>query len=572
MNAFSKLRDLSIDPSGERSLPRLRENTRGFAGSARKGVCVRALRRSFLLCSVGLFALVAEKTPSARADVPATRLTRAAELPEIRAQKHIETARQLISNAIPEERPRAEQELVNATRLCRNCFEAYAELGRLWLTDYTLGRAGVSSLQKAAGMAEISKELSPNSPLGDYLGVEILLTIGRQAEAFKLYSRARQAFPDHVETLAFDARLWAEVEPLRSLNAAQQAISQGYPIQQLSAWIGNAIIKSTGEEKSGEALQKFAEVYPDRWLWHRAAMAHAAQKNWVAAIVSFRKAIELGNNLESPLQLAILEYKEMNLPKEGAQRLIELLKVVETHSSLSADSRALVESHAAYALLASNQFDSARRHAEKALDLSVNNQARVLQIVETFRNGNQLTLLADALHRITLSNPLLEEVHLALAMISSQRKDYPSTLDHLSSAIALAPNRDDLYSARGYAAYLATKYEIALQDFETAIKQKPEHATYHYNRACLLSLLGRNSEAFESLKTAVLFNEALRQQAGTDTDLENLRQDKEFEVQLTELGIPVQIISANKNSQPAANAPSSSSASPLQRVRPDQLD
>jgi len=494
------------------------------------------------------------------------------EHPEIRAQKHIETARQLISNAIPEERPRAEQELVNATRLCRNCVEAYAELGRLWLTDYTLGRAGVSSLQKAAGMAEISKELAPNSPLGDYLGVEILLTIGRQTEAFKLYSRARQAFPEHVETLAFDARLWAEVDPLRSLNAAQQAIARGYSLQELSAWIGNAIIKSTAEEKNGEALQKFAEVYPDRWLWHRAAMAYAVQKNWVAAKVAFRKAIELGNSLESPLQLAIIEYKEMNLPKEGAQRLIDLIKVVETHSSLSADSRALVESHAAYALLASNQHESARRHAERALELSVNNQARVTQIVDTFRNGNQLSLLADALHRITLSNPLLEEVHLALAMISSQRKDYPSTLEHLSSAIALAPYRDDLYSARGYAAYLATKYEIALQDFEAAIKQKPEHATYHYNRACLLSLLGRNSEAFESLKTAVLFNEALRQQAGTDTDLENLRQDKDFEVRLTELGIPVQIVSANKNSQPAANTPSSSSASPLQRIRPDQPD
>lgn len=487
------------------------------------------------------------------------------------ARKLVESARIILSNAIPEERLLAERDLVSATRACRSCPDAYVELGRLWLTDYSLGRAGIAALQRAASMAEISKDLEPSRPAGDYLAAEILFTIGRQSEALRLYSNARQNYPDHVETLAFDTRLWADADPARALRAAQQAISKGYPVQELSPWIGNAIVKSTTEEKSGEALQKFAEVYPDRWLWHRAAMSHAGQKNWPAATKAFQKAIELGNTLESPLQLAIFEYKEMNLPKQAAKRLTELLKVVDKNKTLSTDSRALVQSHAAFAHLAAHNAASAKMHADRALILSLSNQARISQIVDAFRDSNQLTLLGESLELVVAGNPLIEEAHLALAIISSQRKDYSGALEHLTSAIALAPNKDELYSARGYAAYLASKYEVALQDFDTAIRQKPEHAPYHYNRACLLSLLGRNSEAFDSLKSAILMNESLRQQAETDSDLDNLKRDKEFELRLVEIGIPLQIVSAKKNSSSEQTSPpAQSNVTPFQRVRPDK--
>ncbi len=532
---------------------------------------MRALRRPFLLCSLGVVSLMWDNNQSAKAETPRQQPSAGYENGAETARKHVETARALLSNAIPEERAIAEQELVSATRVCRTCPDAYVELGRLWLTDYSLGRAGLSALQRAASMAEISKDLEPTRPAGDYLAAEILFTIGRQAEALRLYTNARQLYPEHVETLAFDTRLWADVDPARALKSAQKAIAQGYPIQELSPWIGNALLKSTSEEKSGDALQKFAEVYPDRWLWHRAAMAYAGQKNWFSARIAFQRAIDLGNTLESPLQLAIFEYKDMNLAKQGAKRLTELLDVIRKNKTLSTDSRALVESHAAFAHLAAQNPTVAKIHADRALGLSLNNQTRVSQIVEFFRDSNQLGLLRDSLERVIAGNPLLEEAHLALAMISSQRKDYSSALDHLTSAIALAPNKDELYSARGYAAYLATKYEAALQDFDVAIKQRPEHAPYHYNRACLLSLLGRNSEAFDSLKNAVLMNEALRQQAETDSDLDNLKSDKEFALRLVEIGIPLQMVSAKKNTQPeASSTPAQSGTSPMQRVRPDK--
>lgn len=529
-----------------------------------------ALRRSFQICSVGLFAVSAMAQAASVAVPHASAHAGGRESAESKAKKLVESARILIANAIPEERIVAEQQLVEATRLCRSCAQAYAELGRLWLTDYSLGRAGISALQKAASMAESTKDLEPNSPVGEYLGVEVLLSIGRQTEAFRLYSSARQNFPEHVETLAFDARLWAEAKPEIALVAAQLALSRGYPIQELSPWIGNAIVKIAGEDKSGAALQSFAEVYPDRWLWHRAAMAHAMQKNWSNAKHCFEKAMALGNNLESPLQLSILEYKEMNAAKAGAHRLEALLKVVDSQKHLSQDSRALVESHAAFAHLAAGDKQSARSHAEKALDLSMNNEARILQIVDAFRTVNQLSLIRDALHRVALNNPLVEDAHLALAMISSESKDYQSTIEHLSSAIALAPERDDLYSARGQASYMATKYEVALQDFDTAIKQKPEHATYHYNRACLLSLLGRKSEAYESLKIAVVMNQSFRDQAGLDSDLDNLRRDKDFESRLNQLGITIQTTVAKKQSPSAASQQSSPTS--MQRLRPGKAE
>jgi tetratricopeptide (TPR) repeat protein len=402
-------------------------------------------------------------------------------------------------------------------------------------------------------MAELVKELDPESPLGEYLGVEVLLTIGRQAEAFRLYSATREEFPQHTETLAFEARLWAEVEPAKSLTSAQMALARGYPLQELAPWIGNALVKSVGEEKSGEAIARFAEVYPDRWLWHRAAMAYVANKQWKEAKSSFLRAIALGNTLESPLQLAIIEYRDLGMAKEACARLEALGKLVRESKTLGSDSQALVESHTALAHLANKDKKLAKAHAEKALTLSVNNEARINQIVEAFKSGNQLNLIGDALLKTVSKNPLLEDAHLALALIATDAKDYPRTVEHLSAAIALAPDRDELYSARGQASYLALQYEYALRDFETAIRQKPDYAPYHYNRACLLSLLGRKLEAYESLKTALFMNQSLRDQAVADSDLENLRLDKEYETRLAQLGIPSQLGFLKKSIQPAVS-------------------
>lgn len=530
---------------------------------------MRSIRRTMYLYSSGLFALAAVVPASAfSAPASSTHVSQKTQKQiQQQAKELVETARTLIANAIPEERPLAEQKLVEATRICRTCVDAYAELGRLWLTEYSLGRAGISSLQRAASMAEIVKDLMPESPLGEYLGVEVLLTIGRQTEAFRLYSGAKQEFPDHLETLAFEARLWAEIDPVRALSAAQIALSKGYSLQELSPWIGNAIVKSVGEDKSGAALAQFAEIYPDRWLWHRAAMSYAGSKNWKDARKAFQRAIQLGNDLESPLQLAIVEYRDMGMAKEASVRLEALAKVVGQSKTLGVDSQALVESHTALAYLAGKDKPMAKHHAELALALSVNNEARISQIVDAFKTENQLPLISDALHKLVSSNPLLEDVHLALAMIATQSKNYSKTLEHLSAAIALSPDRDDLYSARGQAAYLATQYEIALQDFEAAIRQKPDHAPYHYNKACLLSLLGRKMEAFESLKTALFINQELRDQALMDSDLENLRLDKEFETKLAQLGIPTQLLSSKKlQIQPAPTQEIKST--PLIRNRP----
>jgi len=472
-----------------------------------------------------------------------------------KASQLVFDAQKMLADAIPEERNSAEEKLIEATRVCRTCPEAYAVLSRIWLTDYTLGRAGISSLQKAATMAEIVKELSPDSPAGEYLGVEVLLTIGRHSEAFKLYSSAKSTYPDHVETDAFEARLWSEVEPVRALKSAQAALSKGYPLQELSAWIGNAIVKSVGEDAGGDALAKFAEVYPDRWLWHRAAMAYADESNLEKAHHAFEKAIQLGNTLESELQLAIIEYRDMKMSEKAVVRLERLNNRVRDSKTLGPESLALVETHMAFAQLAANNTDKAKYHAGKAISLSVNNEARVNQIIDTFKNENKLAAIEPQLLKLVLSNPLLEEAHLALAIIATQSKNYLATVEHLSSAIALAPERDDLYSARGQALYLDTQYETALQDFEYAIKQKPDYAPYHYNKACLLSLLGRKSEAFESLKTALIINQSLKEQAVDDTDLDNLRFDQEYETRLAQLGIGTRILNRKKNTSQRSTTP-----------------
>ena len=233
-----------------------------------------------------------------------------------------------------------------------------------------------------------------------------------------------------------------------------------------------------------------------------------------------------------------------------------------------------METHLAFAHLEANSMEKAQAHADAAINLSVNNEARVNQIIDTFKSENKLSFIAPQLVKLVLSNPLLEEAHLALAIVATQSKNYGATVDHLSAAIALAPERDDLYSARGQALYLNTQYETALEDFEYAIKQKPDYAPYHYNKACLLSLLGRKSEAYESLKTALIINHELRVQAVDDTDLDNLRFDQEYETRLAQLGIGSRMLNRKKTNPQSPTVPEAKRrdvVSPVQ-VRTEALD
>jgi tetratricopeptide (TPR) repeat protein len=93
--------------------------------------------------------------------------------------------------------------------------------------------------------------------------------------------------------------------------------------------------------------------------------------------------------------------------------------------------------------------------------------------------------------------------------------------DRPDCVFVLAP-LGDAYTRKGF-------YKEGLDVDKKLVKLKPNDPTVRYNLACSLSLLGREKEAFEALKKAVLFGYDDFSYMSKDSDLANVRKLPEYE-------------------------------------------
>jgi len=458
---------------------------------------------------------------------------------DARAKALVIEAKRLIVDSFPEDRATAENLLVDAIRLSPRYVDAYTDLSRYILWQIANGMKEPAEIQKAAQLAAHVREIAPDRPVGNYLVCEILLALGQPKQANELYQETAKQWPMHEETKVFEARYWSENDPARALVAAQDALGRGHTMDDLSPAIALAV--STRQKQLGlsvgDGLGRFAAVYPDRWLYHRAAMAYADENRTQEARSAYLKAVGLGNDLESRLQLGVLEYTVLRELPHAAEHLEKVRSLLEAKHAGRSESSALVLSHLALTWLEAGNDARASDAGRKALVTSSGSTNIVVPLTEEFVRRKKGELLRAGLEEVAVSNPMQEYVHVTLANMASDRKDYDDAGDRFTAAIALSPARDDLHSARGHVAYRALRYDAALRDFERAAALRPDQAAHHYNKACMLSLLGRKHESLASLREAISLNAELSGVASRDADLAPMRADLELRQELAAIGV-----------------------------------
>lgn len=451
-------------------------------------------------------------------------------------QRYLE-AKALIVDGYADDRARAENLLIDAIRLDSSTPEPYVELVRYTLWQVANGMQDASSMYRAAELAHIANDLSTTRPIGQYLVCELLVATGQPDAAKKLFETVSKAYPNHVDTFAFEARFFSQKSPSRSLDAAQKALSFGHPMDDLSISIVDAITNLSDKNAVGENIERFAKIYPDRWLWHRAAAKYVEERRFDKAETAYQNAIRLGNGFESRLQLGVLAYTNLKQPTKAVQYLGDLRNKLLAKPDVKLENLSLVDAHLAIALLEQNKSAEATTIATEALSYGVSNPSVANALYSEFDSRSKADLLKKPLEKLVTLNPLAEYAHIMLGNLASNRSDFTAALSHFSHAILLAPERDDLYSARGHAWYFTAQYKEALTDFEQAIRYRPSQASHYYNRACMLVLLGRNRDAVRDLKAALNLNQNLIDLAKKDTDLNALRKDDTIKTELAALGL-----------------------------------
>ncbi len=457
-----------------------------------------------------------------------------AESPSEASQK-IATARHLFADSIPEDRAQIEQLLNDAIRLEPNAAEAFTELGRYLLWQVSIGLRPQSEALTALEFADHVQELTPEAPTGDFLKCEALMTLGRQTDAETACSRAEMAFPNHLETEIFRARILAESAPQKALDAAQKALGLGTDLDVLSSSIATAIHQLHEPGEQGRALERFATIHPDRWLWHRAGLAYVSEKKFTEAKHAFETGIVMGNTLESRLQLALLQANQLKQYEPAIRNFETLLDLLAKRPDTRRSLFSGIHARLALVHLEMGNPTRATYHANEAIRSDVSETTLIQAIFESFEGKKLAYKLESAMQYASRENPFFGYAHLALGNLYSSRQEHTKAKQFYTKLIGLLPDDDFGYTKRAHSLYAAKEYQLALNDFDKALELKPAEASHHYNRACMLSLLGKTTESLASLRTALTLDRGLAKLAATDGDLANLRNSRDLQKQVAAL-------------------------------------
>jgi mannose-6-phosphate isomerase-like protein (cupin superfamily) len=86
------------------------------------------------------------------------------------------------------------------------------------------------------------------------------------------------------------------------------------------------------------------------------------------------------------------------------------------------------------------------------------------------------------------------------------------------------------FHSESMTAYGEQRYDDALEAVRRGLEHVPDNAGLHYNYACFATLAGETGdETFDHLKTSVELFPRFREQARTDDDLADVRDDPRFE-------------------------------------------
>lgn len=449
-----------------------------------------------------------------------------------RAQVKLELARRYLADGIPALRGKAERLLTEAIRVDPEAIDAYGELVRLTIWEIAVGTRAPGELDRALAMARQVRDMAPERPLGYFLTCESLNAMGEKKLSMEMCAFAESRFPNHNDTLVFQARYYSERNPRLALRAAQRALEAGVSADVLSRAVGAAFASLTDLRSKGEALRNFATIFPDRWLWHHAAQSFLQELRWDDARNAYEHAIAEGNILESRLQLGVLCHKNLEDRDCAKRRFQELLELVDRMPELGDVAFAGIAVHLVQVHLALGENGPAAKLAHDALGRQVTNELLQRTLIEEFSQRKLLGLLEPALTEVAQRNPASDFTHRMLGRISLANGKTEDALMHLSRAVVLVPDDDSAYAARAHAYYVLTRYQEALGDFERAIRLRPQEAVHHYNRACMQALLGNRTEALASLRTAFTLDAKLVEVAASDEDFRSLRDDEDFRAQL----------------------------------------
>ncbi|MBA7716672.1 hypothetical protein ES703_125747 [subsurface metagenome] len=110
---------------------------------------------------------------------------------------------------------------------------------------------------------------------------------------------------------------------------------------------------------------------------------------------------------------------------------------------------------------------------------------------------------------------------------------YDDALADFNRSLEIRPDNPATLDDRGITYSYLQRYDDALADYNRSLELRPDDPDVFFNLACLFSLWGKTDDALRYLEKAIELDKKNREDAKTDKDFDNIREDPRFK-KLTE--------------------------------------
>ena len=424
---------------------------------------------------------------------------------------------------------KVEQELVKVMQREPDSTYVHHLLSHLMVRIYSKNPGDMYILKQASDLAQQAIDLDPNFSGGYASYAHLLDLMGNTDGALKLMKDAEGAgIEANWRFYLTRARLTADDSPTeRTLNLLKTAIS--FTDTQPDV-IVPYIIAVINTQKTPDtiiaSLEDWNQKYPHNLFALSLGVAYTENKEYKKAESAYASILKTNpNHLEASVNLAVLQYRHLNLASKAVSSLETILSARKT-KDITTD---MVRLHLGAAHLKTKKFDLAKSEFLETVAGDPANVGVIDFVANSYRTENAHKELAGFLNSVT-RDVAGSGIYYALMgeTLSEKLGQHSDAIKAFKNAIILDPSRSDYYNGLGLAVYREKNYDDALKIFVKATEIDPSDATARYNEACMLALLGNSEEAINSLAEAITLDPRLLRSAANDEDFSNLRGNIKF--------------------------------------------
>lgn len=424
-----------------------------------------------------------------------------------------------------------ENSIVREIQLDPKSAPAHYLLSYLYARKFMANPSDPSLLRSASHFAEQSLELAPTMEYG-YLAMALILDeIGSTEKAISILTQIEKSDIEFswrskllmIRMKSNEMPAWQVKSELEKILVSKETNRNiVVPI------IVDFLRESVGKEVLVEELSNWDSNFHHPIFAEALAAAWSSRGQYLKAHQVYDDLKNSGHSRpENLIEDGVILYSKLERPRDAVQVLTRLLN--ENSKSLSSINQTIAASHLGAALLKIGETRAAQKIFLKSMHGARDKVLLVNFISAAFRDSKQKVALIEFMTQLNQEIPGHSYFHALLGeMLSTEFRDYYGSLEALQNAIVLDPERSDYYNILGLTYYKLNQFSEALGQFSTASSVNPRHASAHYNRACMLSLLGRQDEAITALESALSLDPTLATNAESDNDLKPLIDSPKF--------------------------------------------